>query len=125
MSEIGKTLVALCNEGDFSGAIKTLYADDIESVEPLCPQIPEDQRIARGLEAVKKKSADWLASNEVHAAKASGPFPHDERFLVVFELDVTPKQGPMAGQRLQMQEVGLYTVKDDKIAKEEFFYSMG
>jgi ketosteroid isomerase-like protein len=30
----------------------------------------------------------------------------------------------MAGQRMQMEEVGLYTVEDGKIVREEFFYSV-
>ena len=30
----------------------------------------------------------------------------------------------MAGQRMQMQEVGLYTVTGGKITREEFFYSI-
>jgi ketosteroid isomerase-like protein len=44
---------------------------------------------------------------------------------VKFWLDVTAKAGPMAGKRIQMNEAALYTVKDGKIVKEEFFYDMG
>ena len=29
------------------------------------------------------------------------------------------------GQRFQMEEAGLYTVKDGAIVREEFFYAMG
>ena len=39
--------------------------------------------------------------------------------------DVTAKVGPRAGQRMKMEEAGLYTVKNGKIVQEEFFYSMG
>jgi len=39
-----------------------------------------------------------------------------------YEFDVTFND---SGQRFKMEEVALYTVKDDKIVKEEFFYSMG
>ena len=31
----------------------------------------------------------------------------------------------MEGQRMQMQEAGLYTVAGGKITQEEFFYDMG
>ena len=31
----------------------------------------------------------------------------------------------MAGQRMNLDETALYTVKDDKIVQEEFFYNMG
>jgi len=30
----------------------------------------------------------------------------------------------MKGKRMQMDETGLYTVKNGKIAQEEFFYAM-
>jgi hypothetical protein len=39
--------------------------------------------------------------------------------------DVTPKIGPKAGQLMQIEEAGLYTVKNGKVTKEEFFYDMG
>jgi ketosteroid isomerase-like protein len=31
----------------------------------------------------------------------------------------------MAGKRMTLDEVGLYTVKDGKVVQEEFFYDMG
>jgi hypothetical protein len=31
----------------------------------------------------------------------------------------------MAGQRMRMEEVGMYTVQGGKIVREEFFYTMG
>jgi hypothetical protein len=37
-------------------------------------------------------------------------------------MDVTFKG---SGQRMQLDEVGLYTVKDGRIVREEFFYAMG
>jgi ketosteroid isomerase-like protein len=39
---------------------------------------------------------------------------------VNFKYDVTGKKD---GKRMDLGEVGLYTVRDDKIVKEEFFYS--
>ena len=38
--------------------------------------------------------------------------------------DVTPKVGPTAGERQTMEEVCLYTVKDDKVSRAEFFYAL-
>ena len=70
-------------------------------------------------------SAQSGTANEVHGGDVKGPFPHHDRFILIFDYDVTAKSGPMAGQRMQMQEAGLYTVADGKIVKEEFFYDMG
>jgi ketosteroid isomerase-like protein len=38
---------------------------------------------------------------------------------VRFTMDVTPK----GGQRMSMDEVGLYTVKDGKVVEERFFFN--
>ena len=51
------------------------------------------------------------------------PFPND-RFAVKFHYERTPKSGPMKGKRMQMDEVGVDTVRNGKIVREEFFYSM-
>jgi len=37
---------------------------------------------------------------------------------------VTPKIDSTPGQRIQLDEVEVYTVKDGKIVKEEYFYSL-
>ena len=55
---------------------------------------------------------------------STNAFPHDDRFIVYFKYEVTPKDGPMKGKRMQVQEAGLYTVKNGKITQEEFFYHM-
>lgn len=120
--EVGKRLVELCNQNQHLEAIDTLYAPNIVSVEAM--EMPPMPRQMEGLSAVRGKSVWWLDNHTVHAGKATGPFPHGDRFIVLFALDVTAKTGPMAGKRMQMEEAGLYTVKDGKIVREEFFYGM-
>jgi ketosteroid isomerase-like protein len=44
-----------------------------------------------------------------------------DQFTVRFKMDVTVKE---TGQRNQMDEIALYTIKDGKIAEERFFYAM-
>ena len=73
---------------------------------------------------VKGKNEWWVNNHEVHSSSVKGPFPNGDRFAVIFNYDVTAKAGPMAGQRMKMEEVALYTVKDGKITREEFFYTM-
>lgn len=87
--------------------------------------MPEFPRNMKGIDAIRRKNQWWLENHEIHGGDVLGPWPHGDRFIVVFNFDVTPKVGPMAGQRMQMAEAGLYTVKEGKIAKEEFFYHMG
>lgn len=117
--EIGKKLVALCNEGKHDEVVDTLYADDIVSVEAMAT--PGMDRIANGIQAVRKKGEWWEREHEIHSTSAEGPFPHgDDRFAAVFRFDVTQKA---TGQRFKMEEVALYTIANDKIVKEEFFYA--
>jgi len=46
-------------------------------------------------------------------------YPHDDRFMVRFVYDITNKP---SNERMEMDEVGLFTVVDGKITREEFFY---
>lgn len=118
--EIGKKYVALVKEGKGEECLNTLFAKDAVSVEAGGP--PGMDRTAKGLDAIHGKSKWWRENHTVHSSEVSGPYPHDDRFAVRFLYDVTNKP---SGQRIKMDEVGLFTVQDGKIVKEEFFYTMG
>jgi len=119
--QIGKQLVALCREGKNLECINTLLSPDVISVEAFAP--PGGDRTVRGLDAVRAKSKWWSDNHTIHKAEAFGPYPHgDDRFAVRFVYDITNKP---SGKRLTMDEVALYTVANDKVIKEEFFYSTG
>lgn len=117
--EIARKLVELCRQGKNTEALDTLFAEDVVSVEAGAP--PGMEREARGLAAVKAKGEWWRSNHAIHSASVTGPWPHDDRFIVGFQYDVTNKP---SGQRMKMDEVGLYHVRGGKIAREEFFYSM-
>jgi len=120
--EVGKKLVELCRAGKSKQAIDEFYAPNIVSIEAVdMGQIP--QRV-EGIQAVRGKTEWWEANHTVHHGEAMGPFPHGDKFIVHFKFDVTAKGGKMAGQRMQLDEAALYTVKDGKITQEEFFYAM-
>lgn len=80
----------------------------------------EGQGLAwKGRKAVQKKCEEWIAAHQVHACKASGPFVGATGFGVLYDMDVEVKA---TGQRMKMQEVGVYTVKNGKVVQEEFMY---
>ena len=121
--EVGKKLVDLCKQGKFMDAINATYSSSIVSIEPQGgPQMPARME---GIAAIKGKTEWWEKNHEVHSSKVEGPWPHGDRFIVRFILDVTAKAGPMAGKRMTLDETALYTVKDGQIVHEEFFYHMG
>ena len=116
--EVGKKLVELCKQGKNAECIETMYADDIVALEAGAPpgQSPE----TRGKQAILGKSKWFRENNEIHAAVVEGPWPNGDRFIVKFHYDLTRKQD---GVRRAMDETALYTVKDGKIVREEFFYA--
>lgn len=117
--EIGKKMVELCRQGKNMEALDTLFSPELVSVEAGAP--PGMQRESIGLAATKAKGEWWMSNHEIHSGKVSGPWPHDDRFIVRFEYDVTFKPEK---RRMQLDEVALYTVKNGKIVREEFFYDM-
>ena len=121
--KVGQRLVELCKAGKNLEAVDTLYADNAVSVE--AAEHPGMPARREGLAAIREKNQWWLDNHEVHSASAKGPFPHGDRFAVWFDYEVTPKVGPMAGKKMKMEEVALYTVAGGKVTQEEFFYHMG
>jgi hypothetical protein len=120
--EIADQLVALCRAGRNIEAVDTLMSADIVSVEARGDEtMPATMT---GLEAIRGKNEWWIANHTIHSSDVKGPFPNGDRFSVIFNFVVSPKIGPMAGKKIRMEEVGLYTVSDGKITREEFFYDM-
>jgi len=113
---LAKRFVEMCNQGKNFDVMRTMYAPDIISVE-------RDGKETAGQGPVIKKSADWGADKTIHAETVRGPFYNDaapDQFVVYFTLDVTLKA---TGQRVTLEEVGVYTVnKNDQITREQFFY---
>jgi ketosteroid isomerase-like protein len=118
-AEVATQLVALCREGKFLDAVKTLHADDIVSIEAMDYQ--GLGREMRGKEAVLAKNVAWFEDNDVHSATVTGPFVSQERFAVWFSFEWTQKA---SGERVQFSEVAVYTVADGKIVHEEFLYAV-
>jgi SnoaL-like domain len=118
--QVGARLVELCRKGRNLDCVDTLYSDDIVSVEPeAMGEMPAE---TKGKEGVRGKNIWFFDNHEIHSAKAADPVVHGDRFAVAFDFDVTPKNGPQAGKRNAMHEIAVYTVKDDRIVREEFFY---
>lgn len=117
LSEIAAALVDGCRKNLTLDNLKKLYAPDAVSVEATDSG---NGREAKGLDAIRGKHEWWEDSFTVHSAEVEGPFLHgDDSFAVIFRIDSTMKA---TGERSQMAEVGIYTVKDGKITREEFYY---
>jgi ketosteroid isomerase-like protein len=115
--QIANDLVALCKAGKLDEFGDKYWAEDVTSVEAAGP--PGADLTARGKAAVKGKGAWWYDNHEVHSTGVEGPYVNGDQFAVRYSIDFTVKA---SGQRLQMTEVALYTVRDGKVVEERFFY---
>ena len=115
---VADELVSFCRVGKNLDAINTLYSPEIVSVESMESEtMPREQK---GIDAIIAKNQWWGENNEVHSAEVDGPFVgNDDKFAVYYNYDVTFKP---SGKRNNMEEMALYTVKDGKIVREQFFY---
>lgn len=118
---IANRLVELCRKGQYEQAQNELYADDAVSIEMANPS-GGDQDIARGMAAIREKSARWAESIvEIHGGSVGDPIIAGDWFSVVMGLDATYKEGG----RIAMDEICVYGVRDGKIVHEQFFYPLG
>ncbi|RYZ64850.1 MAG: nuclear transport factor 2 family protein [Proteobacteria bacterium] len=111
---LAKTFTGLCAEGKFDEAGNRFWSEDIVSREAMGGEMA----VATGLAAVKAKGEWWNTNHEVHGVKVEGPYVSGNQFVVRFTMDITPK----GRERVTMDEVGVYTVNDDRIVEESFFY---
>lgn len=113
--EIAEAFTALCKAGEFDAAGDKYWSDDVVSIEAM----EGDMARIEGLAGVKAKGEWWSTNHEIHAFETEGPFVEGDQFALLFRIDVTRKH---SGERVKMDEVGLYTVRDGKIVEERFMY---
>ena len=114
--EIGSKLVADFNVGK-ADITDELWSKDITSIEGLGVNLGW-----KGRKAVDEKNNQWHVTHKIHGASAEGPYVGSTGFTVKFKMDVEDTSN---GQRIIMEEVGVYTVKNGKIITEEFMYFAG
>jgi hypothetical protein len=113
--EVAEKVVELVRQQAWYKALDTLYDKDIVSVEASASEGETAEK--RGIDQVRGKIDWWLNAMEVHSFTAKGPFVAHDRFVVQYDADVTEKNSK---KRFQLSEVGVYTVKNGKIVREEF-----
>lgn len=112
--DIAKDFTDALKAGDFAAA-EGFWSEDIVSIE----NADGPMRETRGRDAVHDKGEWWTANHKIHAFTFDGPFVNGDQFAVFMRLDVTRLE---SGERVAMDEVGLYTVRHGKIVEERFMY---
>ncbi len=115
--EVANRLVEICREGAWQKAYEELYSPDCVSIEPA----GAPWEVANGMAEIQKKGEKFNEMvEEMHGGTVSNPMVAGDFFSVIMEMDVTYKGAP----RSKDSEVCVYEVKDGKIVKEQFFYSL-
>ena len=115
--DVGRSLVELARGGRGSEVEKKWWSPNVVSVEGLGMSMEW-----LGSKAAHQKTVEWEADHIVHGVEIEGPFVGASGFAVRFKMEVETKS---TGQREKMEEVGVYTVENGKIVREEFMYRAG
>lgn len=126
LRRIAKGLVENCRNGRDFDNLDQFYADHAVSAEAI--PMGDQDRIYSGLDAIRAKYEGWMEVMEpveggpTGEQAAEGPFYHgDDRFSVIFRAKMKNK---MTGEIMDMLETAVYTVKNGKVVREEFFYEV-
>ena len=121
---VAERFMELCGQGKHFEFMHAFYGPEMVSVEG-------DGREFIGKGPVIHKSEVFQGNNTIHSQDLRGPFfcgdanASSGRFGVYTSIEFSPKAGTGGGERVTHEEVGLYTVKNDTITREEFFYNDG
>ena len=119
VESIAGKFMELCRQGKHFEVMRTMYAPEMVSVEG-------DGKEYVGKDVVIHKSEVFQGNNTIHSQDLRGGFfcgdpkASSGKFAVYTSIEFSPKAG---GERVTHEEVGLYTVKNDVITREEFFYN--
>jgi limonene-1,2-epoxide hydrolase len=116
VKKIAKHLADLCEKNEFETAQKEFYGEDVVSIEP---QATTDYaKETRGRENVLAKIRKFNDSVETfHDTKVSDPLVAGNSFAFTLSMDLKMK----GRERMEMEEICVYEVKDGKIISEQFF----
>jgi hypothetical protein len=113
--EVANRLVELCRSGQYGQAQDELYAQDVESIESPSAPVP----YVKGYDAVKQKDREFNNMvEEVYGGSVSEPMVAGNFFTLTMSMDVKFK----GQERMNMEEVCVYEVRDGKVVKEQFFF---
>jgi len=112
--EVAQAVAGLARQNKLDQVEALWLAPGIESVEGVGASMAWS-----GKKSVLKKYRDWEADHEVHAMEVGGPWVGATGFALQYKIDLSQKS---TGQRHQMEEIAVYTVKNGKIVREEFHF---
>lgn len=113
--EVGNAVMRQINAGDWEPNA-ALWSPKCVSIEGMGVSLAW-----HGKKAIGAKNAQWYAEHEMVGGSADGPYVGATGFTIKFDLEVKKRA---SGEIIKMGEVGVYTVQNGKIVREEFMYGM-
>jgi hypothetical protein len=114
--QVAQRLVELCRQKNYVQAVDELYADDASGREDYA-----GEGEMNGKPAIREASVNWLATYDLPEHQVDAPLFCGDGFAVRFTGRMVKKDGTGAHP---YEEIGIYTVKNGKIVRQEFFYDM-
>jgi hypothetical protein len=113
--EVAKKLIRYCRDQQHQKAVQELYADNCISREIA----GADGELVKGKAAIIEKNNKWFEMVEIfHECEVSDPLIAGNFFSCKMLIDVSFH----GNNRMQLEEIGVYEVKDGLIISEQFFY---
>ncbi len=117
--EVADRYMELEKQGKWNEIQDELYSPDVVSKEPEHAAGMGMPTIATGIDAIKAKGKAFNESiAEMHGGYCSDPVVGGNFFSLAMGMDVTLK----SGDKMKMDEIAVFAVKEGKIVSEEFFY---
>lgn len=117
--ELADACIELWNQMKYREAYERYYSEGAVKVEPVAWDVHTHE--VSGQDAIADHE-EWLWEEwvEPHSITiAEGPFIGANGFAVIIESDFTIRD---TGERHVFREVGVFTVENDKIVREEYIY---
>lgn len=113
---VADQLIGLLKQSRNVDAYKALYHVDAECIEA------DPKRSRTGLARLTVDMQTFADAHDFHYLRIEGPLVVGDTFAVALTFRATPRAG---GASFDVPELGVYTVKNGKIVREQFFYEVG
>ena len=118
INEVAREFTAMLRRGQFESAGEKFWAADVMSAEPaaVSDDIPA---LVCGKEAVRRKIKSRFAEGDIYDLSIDGPFITGDQFALFLDMLMTD---PATGKTQPFTEIAIFTVRDERIIEERFFY---
>jgi len=116
VATVAEDFTALWRAGEFRLAGEKYWAEGVVSIEPR--DLPDGTAaVCRGIDEVRIKTRNWLATHGIEDLCLDGPFVTGNRFAIFADMVITH-----AGKRTPHSQIVVFTVHEDRIIEERHFY---